>query len=96
MLDDRDDRVAGLFDRMSYLMTTEECGVKAKADPRQLLQRRLLHLEQNLWKVAKAVSKTRKWIAACWNSTTSSRMALSSNYMTYHVASCEWKGISLG
>ena len=56
ILDDHDDKVAGLFDRLAYLNTPVEREVKAKPDPLQHLSKRLQHVEWNIRKVAAAVS----------------------------------------
>ena len=47
-LDDHDDRVTNLFDRLARLTTPEEREERLKPDPRRCLQRRLQHLEGNL------------------------------------------------
>ena len=47
-LDDHDDRVTGLLRPLAHLAAPEDRAEKAKFNPRQRLQRRLLHLKANL------------------------------------------------
>ena len=54
MLDEHDDRVTVLFDRISGLTTPVKREIKV--DPKQYLTKRLQHLECNLRKVAAQVS----------------------------------------
>ena len=51
-----DDHDEWPFDHLAHLATPEECEVKVRFDPQQPLHRRLQYVEQNLWKVAAAVS----------------------------------------
>ena len=53
-LNDHDDTVSGLFDRLVMLTTPVEG--EAKANPQQHLINRLQHLERNLRKVSAEVS----------------------------------------
>ena len=55
-LDNHDDRITGVLHHLAHLITLEEQAEKPKLDPRQSLQRRLLHLGGNLRKVSEAVS----------------------------------------
>ena len=50
-LDNHDDRVTDLFDRLAHLASLEELEEKPKPDPWQSLQQRVLDLEDNHRKV---------------------------------------------
>ena len=55
-VDDHDDRVTDLIDRLECLAIPEEHEGKVKVDPQQQLCRRLQYVKQNLRKVIAAVS----------------------------------------